>query len=111
VDAVCIIANEVESDGENIMLNKAGLYMFGPNPVAKAADKKLMKYYEGLCYEGAYLMCGKVIQKGMVYTGEGVYIVSNEKKSKGDYISDYEKLAERFYGALIYNLTTKAQNK
>ncbi|MBL0012569.1 MAG: hypothetical protein IPP30_02080 [Flavobacterium sp.] len=111
VDAVCIIMNEVESDSDNnVMLNKVGLYIFGPNPVAKDGNKRVSKYLEGMCYEGAYLMCGKVIQKGLTYTGDGVYIISNDKKSKGEYLDSYNKLAERFFGAVIGNLIAKKDN-
>jgi hypothetical protein len=52
VDAVAILYNVVQADKTTINMRGAGLYMFGPNPIA---DSGQSLYWNGLQYSGVYL--------------------------------------------------------
>ena len=52
VDAVAILYNVVQADKTSINMRGAGLYMFGPNPIA---DSGQSMYWSGLQYSGVYL--------------------------------------------------------
>jgi hypothetical protein len=73
VDAVVIMYNVVQANKKSIDLRGAGLYMFGPNPIA---DSGQSMYYPGQEYSGAYLRL------------KDIPIVSQEKKG-GDITNDF----------------------
>jgi hypothetical protein len=52
VDAVVILYNVVQAQDKSIELRGAGMYMFGPNPIA---DSGQSLYYPGQQYSGVYL--------------------------------------------------------
>ncbi len=52
VDAVVILYNVVQAQDKSIDMRGAGLYMFGPNPIA---DTGQSMYYPGMEYSGVYL--------------------------------------------------------
>jgi hypothetical protein len=52
VDAVAILYNVVQAEKKSITMKGAGLYMFGPNPVA---DTGQSLYWDGHQYSGVYL--------------------------------------------------------
>ena len=52
VDAVAILYNVVQAQKTSIAMRGAGLYMFGPNPIATAGANF---YWNGLQYSGVYL--------------------------------------------------------
>lgn len=52
VDAVAILYNVVQAQKASINMRGAGLYMFGPNPIAGSGQSL---YWNGLQYSGVYL--------------------------------------------------------
>ncbi|MGQ0429486.1 MAG: hypothetical protein ACT4UQ_06115 [Gammaproteobacteria bacterium] len=52
VDAVVILDNVVQADKTTINMRGAGLYMFGPNPIAESGQSM---YWSGHQYSGVYL--------------------------------------------------------
>lgn len=52
VDAVVILYNVVQADKTTINMRGAGLYMFGPNPIAESGQSM---YWSGHQYSGVYL--------------------------------------------------------
>jgi hypothetical protein len=69
VDAVVILYNVVQAEKKAINMRGAGLYMFGPNPIA---DTGQSMYYPGQEYSGVYLRLKDIPFITLDKKGDGV---------------------------------------
>jgi hypothetical protein len=105
VDAVMVVTNEVMSAGDRINFSRMGMYVFGPNPIARIEGKK---------YPG---MFGAGYNAGQLYEGEDMIVkkpfpfIIIKGKNEGETFDGYEGVARKLAENVATWLDQRKQGK